>query len=225
MPEEINRIATDHISRYLFAPTPTAMNILSSEGLKQNSYLTGDIMVDTIKTNLEIALQKSTIICNLKLKDKEYNLLTLHRNYNVDDPAVLEHLLNGLGQLEEKVIFPVHPRTRKMLPASYRLPGNIEMVEPQGYLDFIVLENYAKRILTDSGGIQKEAYILRKPCITLRTETEWVETVEEKWNLLINPTNNEIASKINNFNPPVKQNEVFGNNVTEKMIDIINSID
>jgi UDP-GlcNAc3NAcA epimerase len=225
MPEEINRIATDHISKYLFAPTPTAMNILSSEGLKQNSYLTGDIMVDTIKTNLEIALQKSTIICNLKLKDKEYNLLTLHRNYNVDDPVILEYLLNGLGELEEKVIFPVHPRTRKMLPGSYRLPGNIEMVEPQGYLDFIVLENYAKRILTDSGGIQKEAYILRKPCITLRTETEWVETVEEKWNLLINPTDNGIASKINNFNPPVKQNEVFGNNVTEKMIDIINSID
>jgi len=225
MPEEINRIATDHISKYLFAPTPTAMNILSSEGLKQNSYLTGDIMVDTIKTNLEIALKKSTIICNLKLKDKEYNLLTLHRNYNVDDPAILEHLLNGLGELEEKVIFPVHPRTRKMLPGSYRLPGNIEMVEPQGYLDFIVLENYAKRILTDSGGIQKEAYILRKPCITLRTETEWVETIEEGWNLLINPTDNGIASKINNFSPPVKQNEVFGNNVTEKMIDIINSID
>jgi len=225
MPEEINRIATDHISRYLFAPTPTAMNILSSEGLKQNSYFTGDIMVDTIKNNLGIALQKSTIICNLKLKDKEYNLLTLHRNYNVDDPAILEHLLNGLGELEEKVIFPVHPRTRKMLPGSYRLPGNIEMVEPQGYLDFIVLENYAKRILTDSGGIQKEAYILRKPCITLRTETEWVETIEEGWNLLINPTNNGIASKINNFSPPMKQNEVFGNNVTEKMIDIINSID
>jgi len=225
MPEEINRIATDHISKYLFAPTPTAMNILSSEGLKQNSYLTGDIMVDTIKTNLEIALKKSTIICTLKLKDKEYNLLTLHRNYNVDDPAILEHLLNGLGELEEKVIFPVHPRTRKMLPGSYCLPGNIEMVEPQGYLDFIVLENYAKRILTDSGGIQKEAYILRKPCITLRTETEWVETIEEGWNLLINPTDNGIASKINNFSPPVKQNEVFGNNVTEKMIDIINSID
>jgi UDP-N-acetylglucosamine 2-epimerase len=224
MPEEINRIVTDHISKYLFAPTPTAMNILSSEGLKQNSYLTGDIMVDTIRTNLEIALKKSTIICDLKLKDKEYNLLTLHRNYNVDDPAILEHLLNGLGQLEEKVIFPVHPRTRKMLPGSYRLPANIEMVEPQGYLDFIVLENYAKRILTDSGGIQKEAYILRKPCITLRTETEWVETVEEKWNLLINPADDKIASRIIEFSPPEEQNNVFGNSVTEKMMEIINSL-
>jgi len=225
MPEEINRIATDHVSKYLFVPTETAMNILRSEGLEQISYLTGDIMVDTIKTNLEIALKKSTVICNLKLKDKEFNLLTLHRNYNVDDPAILEHLLNGLAQLEEKVVFPVHPRTRKMLPATYRLPENIELVDPQGYLDFIVLESHAKRILTDSGGIQKEAYILRKPCVTLRTETEWVETVQEKWNLLINPTDKAIASKINNFSPPSKQNEVFGHNVTEQMIEIINSIE
>ena len=225
MPEEINRIVTDHVSKYLFVPTQTAMDILRSEGLEQYSYLTGDIMVDTIKNNLEIALKKSTVICNLKLKDKEFNLLTLHRNYNVDDPAILEHLLSGLGQLEEKVVFPVHPRTRKMLPATYRLPENIEMVDPQGYLDFIVLESHAKRILTDSGGIQKEAYILRKPCVTLRTETEWVETVQEKWNLLINPMDSAIASKINNFNPPSNQNEVFGNNVTERMIDIINSIE
>jgi UDP-N-acetylglucosamine 2-epimerase len=98
------------------------------------------------------------------------------------------------------------------------------MVGPQGYLDFIVLENYAKRILTDSGGIQKEAYILRKPCITLRTETEWVETVEEKWNLLINPADDKIASRIIEFSPPEEQNNVFGNSVTEKMMEIINSL-
>jgi len=224
MPEEINRIATDHISKYLFAPTQTAMNILHTEGLGKRSYLTGDIMVDTIKTNLEIALKKSTIICRLKLEDADFNLLTLHRNYNVDDPAMLEHLLNELGQLEEKIIFPVHPRTRKMLPANYILPQNINMVDPQGYLDFIVLESHAKRILTDSGGIQKEAYILRKPCITLRTETEWVETVEEKWNLLISPANKNIASRIIDFVPPKQQDNVFGDHVTEKMMGIINSL-
>jgi len=224
MPEEINRIATDHISRYLFAPTQTAMNILNTEGLGKRSYLTGDIMVDTIKTNLEIALKKSTIICSLKLEDGEFNLLTLHRNYNVDDPAMLEHLLNELGQLEEKIVFPVHPRTRKMLPVNYILPENIKMVDPQGYLDFIVLESYAKRILTDSGGIQKEAYILRKPCVTLRTETEWVETVEEKWNLLLSPVNKNIASRIIDFTPPKEQNNVFGDHVTEKMVEIINSL-
>jgi len=225
MPEEINRIATDHISRYLFVPTQTAMSILRSEGLEKISYFTGDIMVDTMKNNLEIALQKSDIISSLKLEEKEYNLLTLHRHYNVDEPVILKHLLGQLEQLEEKVIFPVHPRTKKMLRDIYYVPKNIEMTEPQGYLDFVALEYYSKRILTDSGGIQKEAYILRKPCITLRTETEWVETVEEKWNLLVNPSDNEIASKITHFAVPGMQNRVFGDNVAEKMVQIINSID
>jgi UDP-N-acetylglucosamine 2-epimerase len=112
-----------------------------------------------------------------------------------------------------------------MLRDIHYVPKNIEMTEPQGYLDFIALEYYSKRILTDSGGIQKEAYILRKPCITLRTETEWVETVEEKWNLLINPSDHAIASKIADFTTPGVQSEVFGKNVTEKMVQFINSID
>ena len=104
------------------------------------------------------------------------------------------------------------------------MPENIEIIEPQGYLDFIALEYFSKRIITDSGGIQKEAYLLRKPCITLRTETEWVETVREKWNLLINPDDKMIASKISGFNPPEKQQDIFGKNVTKKMLDIINTI-
>lgn len=224
MPEEINRILTDHVSKYLFAPTETAVSILKNEGLGKNSFFTGDIMVDTMKNNLELALSKSTIIDDFKLGNNSYNLLTLHRNYNVDDTKILEHILGELGQLEDKIIFPVHPRTRKMLADNDRIPPNIKMIEPQGYLDFISLENFAKRIITDSGGIQKEAYILKKPCITLRTETEWIETVEEKWNLLINPSEKNMACKINSFQPPEKQNEVFGKNVTEKMIKIINHI-
>jgi UDP-N-acetylglucosamine 2-epimerase len=136
----------------------------------------------------------------------------------------LEHLLDQLGQLDEKIIFPVHPRTRKMLAEAYHVPKNIQLTEPQGYLDFIALEHAAKRIITDSGGIQKEAYILKKPCITLRTETEWVETVQEKWNLLINPGEKNIASKIASFKPPTDQKEVFGKDVTRKMIQIINDI-
>lgn len=224
MPEEINRIVTDHVSKYLFAPTETAIAILQKEGLGKNSFLTGDIMVDTIKNNLAIALSKSTIIVDFKLENTAFNLLTLHRNYNVDDTKILEHILDELGQLDEKIIFPVHPRTKKMLSDSCKIPANIKMIDPQGYLDFISLENFAKRIITDSGGIQKEAFILKKPCITLRTETEWIETVEEKWNLLINPSDKNIASKISSFNPPKDQQEVFGINVTEKMIKIINHI-
>lgn len=224
MPEEINRIVTDHVSKYLFAPTETAVAILQKEGLGKNSFFTGDIMVDTIKNNLEIALSKSTIIVDFKLENTAFNLLTLHRNYNVDDTKILEHILDELGQLDEKIIFPVHPRTKKMLSDNYKVPANIKMIDPQGYLDFISLENFAKRIITDSGGIQKEAFILKKPCITLRTETEWVETVEEKWNLLINPSEKNIASKISSFTHPKDQQEVFGKNVTEKMIKIINHI-
>ncbi|MEO5890057.1 MAG: UDP-N-acetylglucosamine 2-epimerase (non-hydrolyzing) [Ferruginibacter sp.] len=224
MPEEINRIVADHVSKYLFVPTQTAMGILEKEGLGGNSFFTGDIMVDTIKNNIEIALKKSTIISTLNLENKAFSLLTLHRNYNVDNTDILEHILNQLGQLGEYIIFPVHPRTRKMLSATYAVPKNIELIEPQGYLDFITLEHFCKRIITDSGGIQKEAYILKKPCITLRTETEWVETVEEKWNLLVDPADNLIASKIDAFYPPEKQPDIFGENVTEKMVTIINDL-
>ncbi len=224
MPEEINRVVTDHVSEYLFAPTETAVKILKKEGLGKRTFFTGDIMVDTIKQNLKIALSKSTIIEDLHLQNEEYNLLTLHRNYNVDDTKTLEHLLDEMGKLGEKIIFPVHPRTRKMLATSYSVPKNIQLTDPQGYLDFITLENSAKRIITDSGGIQKEAYILKKPCITLRTETEWIETVKEKWNLLINPGSKKIASKIDSFKPPKKQQEIFGKNVTKKMVKIINQI-
>jgi UDP-N-acetylglucosamine 2-epimerase len=142
----------------------------------------------------------------------------------VDNAKILEHILNQLGELNEKIIFPVHPRTRKMIPTTYSVPKNIELKDPQGYLDFITLENSAKRIITDSGGIQKEAYILKKPCITLRTETEWVETVDEKWNLLIDPSAENIAAQIASFSPPENQRDIFGKNVAQKMVKIINGI-
>jgi UDP-GlcNAc3NAcA epimerase len=224
MPEEINRIVTDHVSRYLFAPTQTAVDNLNREGLAANSFFTGDIMVDTMKNSLAIALKKSTAISDMHLQDNSFNLLTLHRHYNVDDPLILEHILTELGELGERIIFPVHPRTKKMLSTAYELPANIRLVDPQGYLDFIALEHAAKRIITDSGGIQKEAYILQKPCITLRSETEWVETVNEKWNLLINPAEKNIASTIMNFQVPGTQANIFGEHVTGKMINIIQDI-
>jgi UDP-GlcNAc3NAcA epimerase len=224
MPEEINRIVTDHISKYLFAPTQTAVDNLKREGQEDGTFFTGDIMVDTMKNNIQIALDKSGVINDLKLQGQVYNLLTLHRHYNVDDNKILEHILNELGRLDEKIIFPVHPRTKKMLATNYTVPENIQLIDPQGYLDFIALEHAAKRIITDSGGIQKEAYILRKPCITLRSETEWVETVTEKWNLLLNPSSENIASQILNFVVPQMQNNIFGEDVTPQMISIINNI-
>lgn len=224
MPEEINRITTDHLSKYLFAPTATAVANLKNEGLAAKTYLTGDIMVDTMQNSIAVALAKSNIINELNLQGTRFNLLTLHRHYNVDDSTVLQHILNQLALLNETVIFPVHPRTKKMLPLSYEVPANIRIIEPQGYIDFIALQHAAQKIITDSGGMQKEAYILQKPCITLRTETEWVETVEEKWNCLIQPTDNEMAQKIKKFTTPQTQQNIFGSCVAAQMMQIINSI-
>lgn len=224
MPEEINRIVTDHVSNYLFSPTQTAFNILKKEGLAESTYLTGDIMVDTIRNNSKIALEKSNIISELSVENNNYNVLTLHRNYNVDHPEVLFHILDEIGRLDEITIFPVHPRTKKKITDTHSVSKNIQMIEPLGYLDFITLESYSKRIITDSGGIQKEAYILKKPCITLRTETEWVETVEEKWNLLINPGKQTFFKEIDCFKLPEHQANIFGENVSNKMVEIINEI-
>ena len=224
MPEEINRKIADHISNYLFAPTRTAAETLKKEGLKERTFITGDIMVDTLKNNLGIALKKSNVCSDLQVNPGDFNLLTLHRNYNVDEGRILENILMQLNDLGERIIFPVHPRTRKMLMDSISVYANILFTEPVGYLDFITLENFSRRIITDSGGAQKEAYILRKPCITLRTETEWVETVYEKWNLLLNPSENQIASRITSFEPPKNQKDLFGKNVAKKMVEIIDKL-
>lgn len=224
MPEEINRVITDHLSQHLFAPTASAIENLAKEGLATHSFLTGDIMADTMKKNIKVALNKSKVITELQLNKQSFNLLTLHRNYNVDNEQVLENILNQLGQTEEKIIFPVHPRTKKMLSPYFKMPENIQTVEPKGYFDFIVLEHESKKIITDSGGIQKEAYLLQKPCVTIRKETEWVETVSAGWNLLINPADTSMASKILNFKVPENQEDIFGENVADKMVDIINKI-
>ncbi len=224
MPEEINRIATDHVSDILFAPTLTAMEILSAEGLASKSYHTGDIMVDTVERNLKLASQKTSIGQKLNLPGKYY-LLTLHRPYNVDDPQMLMKILTTLSGLDHKVIFPVHPRTRKMIDSlSGYSSQNISLTDPLGYLDFLYLQSGAHKIITDSGGIQKEAYILKKPCITLRPETEWVETVQEGWNLLMNPESELSREKIQNFLPGKKQSDIFGNKIADKMTEIINTL-
>ncbi len=224
MPEEINRVVTDHVSEYLFAPTEKAASILKAEGLEAKTYMTGDIMVDTIMKNLPLAIEKSTVPAGLNIETREFNLLTLHRNYNVDNLKILANIIQKLDDLGELIIFPVHPRTRKMLKEINFSVQNIMLIEPLGYIDFIAVEYFSKRIITDSGGVQKEAYILKRPCITLRTETEWVETVNEKWNLLIDPLDASMCEKISSFATPETQKNVFGKDVTNKMVGIIDAI-
>ncbi len=151
-------------------------------------------------------------------------MLTLHRPYNVDQGAGLLKILIDLALLDHPVIFPVHPRTVSMLEKySIKVSSNIRLTKPVGYLDFIALERYAYKIITDSGGVQKEAYLLGKPCITLRPETEWVETVESGWNLLLDPHTPGLADKIEAFNPQGASAPIFGQNVAEIMLETINA--
>jgi UDP-N-acetylglucosamine 2-epimerase len=222
MPEEVNRILADRISNYLLAPTLTAVENLTKEGLADITYLPGDIMVDSIKQNMTIAKEKSNIIHELQLTGVEYYLLTLHRPYNVDDPKKLKSILTKLNKLENAVIFPIHPRTRKIVENNIsEALDNIKFIEPQGYLDFLMLQQNAKKIVTDSGGIQKEACILERPCITLRSETEWVETVQAGVNLLVTEIKDDLVEKIENFEPTFENNNIFGEDVSKKMVEII----
>ena len=180
MPEEINRIITDRISSYLFCPSKESENNLISEGIAQNVYVVGDIMFDAL------LLAKKYLGDKISIKDQI--LLTLHRPYNTDDFDRLISLLVVLDKLNFKIIFPIHPRTKIKLSENqfdYSLFKNITIIDPLSYFDFIKLQLESTFIITDSGGVQKEAYWLKKQCITVRSETEWVETLENGWNTLV----------------------------------------
>ena len=224
MPEEINRILTDHCSDILFCPTETSVENLKREGVTNGVYLTGDVMVDALKGNIEIAEKKAMILTELYLKPKGYCLATAHRAENTDDFNKLKSIVDAFCAIEN-LVFPCHPRTEKHLK-DYglwdRLVENIRVIKPVGYLDMLVLEKNAKKILTDSGGVQKEAYIFKVPCITLRDTTEWTETVEDGWNVLVGASKEKIVGMSNEFEPKGKQRNVFGvGNASEKIAKII----
>ena len=193
MPEEHNRVLTDHCSDLLLCPTQTALNNLSEEGLPGGHpgirvVWAGDTMYDAVLQFTRIAGRRTRILHDLEITSGEYLLATLHRQENTDSLQRLEGILKGLRRSELPVIFPLHPRTRTRLLDWGILEGlessNLRLIEPLGYLDMLVLEQNARQILTDSGGMQKEAFFFRVPCITLRDETEWIETVHSGWNIL-----------------------------------------
>jgi UDP-GlcNAc3NAcA epimerase len=189
MPEEINRVLTDHVSTLLFCPTAAAVENLAREGITRGVLLTGDIMVDGVLRHAAAARSESRIHAELGLAaDAPYAAATIHRPANTDSPAALAEIIAGLGALGLPVIFPAHPRTRKALETnSVTLPANVRLIDPLGYVDMLALVSRAAVLLTDSGGLQKEAYVLRVPCVTVRSETEWVETVTSGWNRLCEP--------------------------------------
>ncbi|OGW80520.1 MAG: UDP-N-acetylglucosamine 2-epimerase [Omnitrophica bacterium RIFCSPLOWO2_12_FULL_44_17] len=187
MPEEINRIAADRLSSLLFVPTQTALFNLKKEGITKNVHLTGDVMYDSLLHFSRIAEKRSYIMKKLRLNPKDYQLLTLHRPSNVDNPHQLKKILGLIQDTANiKTIFPVHPRTEKILkPIKKQFKSTICFIPPVGYFDMLMLQKHAFRILTDSGGIQKEAYLQKVPCITIRTETEWIETTKNGWNRIV----------------------------------------
>lgn len=184
MPEEINRVVTDHISDYLFCPTQTAVDNLLKEGITRGVYNVGDVMYDAVVFYAEKSAS-SAVLDTLKLKPKCYCLATIHRAENTDDPGRLQSILAAFSSIPETVVLPLHPRTKKIMSNNrIVVSDSVRIVDPVSYLDMLQLEKNAKAVLTDSGGVQKEAYFLRVPCITLRDETEWAETVRSGWNVV-----------------------------------------
>ncbi len=186
MPEEVNRVLTDHVSALLFCPTTTAVDNLRAEGVRKGVHLIGDVMFDATIFARALAGQQSTIVDEAGLEDGAYVLLTLHRAENTDDPERLSALCRFI-EAEAKgrpVVFPVHPRTRQAFARHGIKLVNVTMIEPVGYVDMHRLLAGAALVMTDSGGLQKEAYFHRVPCLTLRDETEWVETIDAGWNRL-----------------------------------------
>lgn len=191
MPEEINRVLTDHIADMLFTPTQTAVDNLKKEGISEDKvFLVGDVMYDAALYYSKRAAEKSSILERYHFQTQQYILATIHRAENTDDPVRLRAIFEGLFQIagEIPVVLPLHPRTREALirEGLYEMViQSLAVIPPVGYLDMVMLEKNARLIATDSGGVQKEAYFYRVPCVTLREETEWLELVETRWNVLV----------------------------------------
>ncbi|SES93268.1 UDP-GlcNAc3NAcA epimerase [Salinibacillus kushneri] len=221
MPEEINRQVTDHLSSWLFCPTASAVENLDKEGITEGVYITGDIMYDAVLYFKDIAFQHSSILETLHLSKKDYYLVTIHRAENTDNPERLKSILKTLQQLEKNVIFPLHPRTKKKIEQfnlTNLLSYPIKTVDPFDYFDMLTITSQARMVLTDSGGLQKEAYMLQVPCITLRDETEWTETLQFGWNQLAGTDQNKILNLINTFQVPNQYPQIFGSGKTAEEI-------
>jgi UDP-N-acetylglucosamine 2-epimerase len=228
MPEEHNRVLTDHCADLLFCPTQTAVDLLAREGVTRGVYRVGDVMVDALQSHAVLARERSTIVVTLGLTPKSYLLATVHRPYNTDVPENLRAIFAAFADVyrrtSEPVVLPLHPRTRRVLDdLALEPPTGVLAVDPVGYLDMLALEQSARLIMTDSGGVQKEAYCLAVPCITLRPETEWVETVAAGWNVLVHADQAAIAgAAVDRTWPAGEPPPVFGDgHAAERIVALL----
>jgi UDP-GlcNAc3NAcA epimerase len=247
MPEEINRLVADRLATLLFAPTQAAMENLRREGIvaagaeagsinstderatrlpPQRAVLTGDIMYDALLAHRERARETSRILDELRLEPGSYVLTTVHRAANTDDPARLADIFEALALLRERVVVPLHPRTRAALMGTdIEVEPPVLLIEPVGYLDMIALEADARAVLTDSGGVQKEAYLLGVPCVTLRDETEWGETLADGWNVLAGTDTRRIIEAARRPRPAGEPPAIFGDgHAAERMVAALDGL-
>jgi UDP-N-acetylglucosamine 2-epimerase len=226
MPEELNRVLTDHVSTILFAPTEPAVENLKQENIVENVFNVGDVMFDAVKYNSEIADDKLDLQ-RFDLRKKEYVLATIHRAENTDDRDRLKAIFESFNELDSTVLLPLHPRTEKKLKDFdlFHLLENsqvIKTISPLSYLEMLFLEKNAHAIITDSGGVQKEAYFAKVPCFTLRDQTEWVETVKSGWNQLVNPLSNDLKKLLKKTTYEKYIDHLYGDgHASEKIAKVI----
>ena len=227
MPEELNRVLTDHASDLLFCSTETAVANLESESAVGTVHLVGDVMADVSLTFAPIAAERSKALGEAGVEPGGYLLVTAHRAGNVDDPARLEQLVALIERLATAVVFPLHPRTAKRLDEAglrERLAAAATITPPLGYLDFLELARNARAVLTDSGGVQKEAYLLETPCVTLRDTTEWVETVHAGWNVLVDLDADAALRALERPVPTGERPDLYGGGrAGERIRDVLDS--
>jgi UDP-GlcNAc3NAcA epimerase len=222
MPEEINRVVTDHLSHRLFCPTETARAHLRHEGIERGVEVVGDVMYDVLRQlQPRLEAHAEPLLERYGLPPGGYLLLTIHRAANTDDAQAMRSIAAALAEVDLPVLFPVHPRTRNLL-ADYDISWaeHIQLVEPVGYLDMLTLQRFAHRVVTDSGGMQKEAFLLGVPCVTLREETEWPETHEGGWNVLVGSQPEAILAALAASSPiPLQHNPFGAGDAAERIAD------
>lgn len=224
MPEELNRVLTDHISRWLFTPSDVGRANLAAEGVTAEVHVVGDIMVDALRLHAERARSRSGLLDRLGLTPGGYFLATMHRAENTDSQVRLASILAAFDRLDCPVLLPLHPRTEKrMVEFQITASPNVLLVEPLGYLDMLRAQESARAILTDSGGVQKEAYYLGVPCITMRDETEWVETLETGWNTLAGADADAIVAAASRLvNPATPHPRLYGDgHAAERIVALL----
>jgi UDP-GlcNAc3NAcA epimerase len=215
MPEEINRVVSDHLADLLLCPSDTAVRNLAAEGMSENVHVVGDVMLDVLtwangKAD-ERQQEEDRPHRRLGLADRGYILVTVHRAENTDDPTRWMSILTALNSIDEPIVFPAHPRARRLLErSSIVLKSHVRVIEPVGYVDMVTLTRRARLVLTDSGGLQKEAYWLGVPCVTLRDDTEWTETVDAGWNCLAGANADTIVDAVRTFRPTTLRRAIYG---------------